>query len=617
MRLSLDAGIRLAFVLAIVFSTRVRAQPAPAAEVAAGRPNVILILTDDQGYGDLGITGNTILKTPNMDRLAGEGVMFRNFYMAPICAPSRASLLTGRYHQRTGVPFADGPTDVLRLREVTIAKALKSAGYKTALIGKWHLGRFAVNGPMAHGFDRFFGFRDGMIVFYNDAILEYNGKPVRTNGYVTDVLTDAALRFVEENRDQPFFLYLSYNAPHLPMKAPIRYEEPYNKPGISAHLAKLYGMITHLDMSIGRVLERLKELEIEDNTIVIFLSDNGMQKGTVGFVKSAESDRLDELWRGVDRFNAGLRGQKGTVYEGGIRVPFIARWPGRFPKGKVVNSLAAHIDVFPTILALADVPVPEGLQLDGKSIASILRSGEGAQVHEKLFLWCDPAADYRTSRMTYPKNNYAVRSGPWKLVKGTELYNLDEDPFESRNVIEQHREIARELKTAFDLWSEDVIPRQDLQPLPIPIDGEDTPSYGSNIFRGGTLVTLRWAQLHGDGGIRFAYNKNIRDRLTDWTSLTDYISWPVEVRREGLYDVVLQYGCPRSDAGSRIRIIAGDSTVEGVVESTPAIDVWQDWKVGTLRFSRETNRFTIRPLSVAGRYVMDLREVRLKWAGPE
>ncbi len=617
MRLSLHAGIRLASVLAIVFLARVAAQPAPAAEVAARRPNVVLILTDDQGYGDLGITGNTVLKTPNIDRLAGEGVMFRNFYMAPICAPSRASLLTGRYHQRTGVPYADGPTDVLRLREVTIARALKGAGYKTALIGKWHLGRFAVNGPLAHGFDLFFGFRDGMITFYNDAILEQNGKPVRTNGYVTDVLTDAALRFVEENRTKPFFLFLSYNAPHLPMKVPIRYEEPYNKPGISAHLAKLYGMITHLDMSIGRVLTRLKELEIEDNTIVIFLSDNGAQKGTVGFVKSAESDRLDELWRGVDRFNAGLRGQKGTVYEGGVRVPFIARWPNRFPKAKVVDSLAAHIDLLPTILELADVPVPEGLQLDGKSIAHILRSGEGARVHEKLFLWCDPAADYHTSRMTYPKNNYAVRSGPWKLVKGTELYNLDEDPFESRNVIDQRQEIARELKMAFDIWSEDVIPREDLQPLPIPIDGEDTPSYGSNIFRGGTLVTLRWAQLHGDGGIRFAYNKNIRDRLTDWTSPTDYISWPVDVLREGLYEVVLQYGCARSDAGSRIRISAGDSTLEAVVEPTPAIDVWQDWNVGTLKLTRATKRLTIRPLSIAGPHVMDLREVRLKWVGPE
>ena len=271
MRSPIHAGIRLASILAIVFSTGVVSQPALAAEAAARRPNVVLILTDDQGYGDLGINGNTVLKTPNIDRLAGQGVMFRNFYMAPICAPSRASLLTGRYHQRTGVPYADGPTDVLRLREVTIAKALKSAGYKTALIGKWHLGRFAVNGPLAHGFDLFFGFRDGMITFYNDAILEHNGKPVRTNGYVTDVLTDAALRFVEENRTKPFFLFLSYNAPHLPMKVPIRYEEPYNKPGISAHLAKLYGMITHLDMSIGRVLERLKELEIEDNTIVIFL----------------------------------------------------------------------------------------------------------------------------------------------------------------------------------------------------------------------------------------------------------------------------------------------------------------------------------------------------------
>ena len=327
------------------------------------RPNVLLILSDDQGFGDLGINGNTILKTPNLDRLAHEGVAFRRFYVDPICAPSRASLLTGRYHQRVGVPYADGPTDVLRLREVTIAKALRREGYATALIGKWHLGRFGAYGPLAHGFDQFLGFRDGMIAFYNDGVLEYNGEPVRSNGHVTDVFTEAAIRFMEDNRSRPFFLYLAYNAPHLPMTVPIRYEEPYRKLGVSSHLAKFYGMVTHLDESIGRVLQRLEELGLNNDTIVVFLSDNGMQKSHVQFNVSAESDRLDALWIGVDRFNAGLRSQKGTVYEGGIRVPFIARWPGRFPEGKTLNTPAAHIDIMPTLLELTNAKVPDGVQI--------------------------------------------------------------------------------------------------------------------------------------------------------------------------------------------------------------------------------------------------------------
>ena len=319
------------------------------------RPNVILILTDDQGYGDVGVHGNDVLRTPNLDRLAREGVRIKEFYVTPLCATTRASLLTGRYNQRTGVLWPFLGAEVLRHREVTLAEALKDAGYQTALIGKWHLGRYGKYGPLTHGFDEFLGFRDGMIDDYFDTALEHNGLPVRISNYITDALTDAALRFVESNRSRPFFLFLSYNAPHIPNQVPLKYEQEYTEKGLSPHLAKVYGMITCLDDGIGRVLEALEKLGLEENTIVVFLSDNGPQMESsrqMQQFRSREWHRMDAMWKGVGRYNANLRGEKATVYEGGIRSPFFARWVGQLPAGKTLEVAASHIDLLPTLLDL-------------------------------------------------------------------------------------------------------------------------------------------------------------------------------------------------------------------------------------------------------------------------
>ncbi len=279
------------------------------------RPNVILILTDDQGYGDVGVHGNDVLRTPNMDRLAREGVRIKEFYVTPLCATTRASLLTGRYNQRTGVLWPFLGAEVLRHREVTLAEALKTAGYQTALIGKWHLGRYGKYGPLTHGFDEFLGFRDGMIDDYFDTPLEHNGLPARISNYITDALTDAALRFVESNRSRPFFLFLSYNAPHIPNQVPLKYEQEYTEKGLSPHLAKVYGMITCLDDGIGRILESLEKQDLEKETIVVFLSDNGPQMESsrqMQQFRSREWHQMDAMWKGVGRYNA-RKSKKGTV----------------------------------------------------------------------------------------------------------------------------------------------------------------------------------------------------------------------------------------------------------------------------------------------------------------
>ena len=579
------------------------------------RPNIILILTDDQGYGDVGVHGNTILRTPNMDRLAKEGVRIKEFYVTPLCSTTRASLLTGRYNQRTGVLWPFRGAEVLRHREVTIAEALKEAGYRTAIVGKWHLGRYGKYSPLTHGFDEFFGFRDGMIDDYFDTALEHNGQAARISNYITDALTEAALRFVEANQTHPFFLYLSYNAPHIPNQVPQKFEQEYVERGLPPHLAKVYGMITCMDDGIGRILETLKKLGLDDKTVVLFLSDNGPQMETsrqMQQFRSPEWQAMDSLWKGAARYNANLRGEKSTVYEGGIRSPFFARWPGHLPAGKTVDVAAAHIDVLPTILDLCDIPLPEGPPLDGKTLAPLLRAGHGDALHETLFFWSDaPVTQGASPRMSVPRSNYAVRRGRWKLVAGKELYDLSRDPSEQKDLADSQPEMVRELQEAFDRWTQEVVTGEDLVRLPVPISGEDTPSIMSNTFSGGTVVDIAWANLHGEG-LRYAYGKLIRDKITGWQDPSDSIRWDLEVEQEGRYQVILQYGCGAAD-GSRIQIMAGGNRIEVAVEPTSAADVWRTQSVGFLDLKPGRSTLEIRVLSESGKQGMDLHEVRLRW----
>ncbi len=586
-------------------------------EASTHRPNVILILTDDQGYGDVGVHGNSLLRTPNMDRLAREGVRIKEFYVTPLCSMSRAGLLTGRYNHRTGVlwPFMGG--EVLRHREVTIAEALKEAGYRTALIGKWHLGRYGKYGPLTHGFDEFLGFRDGMVDDYFDTALEHNGLPVRISNYITDALTDAALRFVEAHQDQPFFLFLSYNAPHVPNQVPLKYEQEYTDKGLPPHLAKVYGMITCLDDGIGRILDALEKRDLEEDTIVVFLSDNGPQMESDRYThqfRSPEWHRMDAMWKGVARYNANLRGEKSTVYEGGIRAPFFARWAGHLPAGKTLEVAASHIDVLPTLLDLCDIPLPKGPALDGQNLAPFLLAGRGEALDRTLYFWSDAPVTGVGPRLGLRHRNYAVRRGPWKLVGGKELFDLSRDPYEQKNLAERQPGRVKELQEAFDRWAQEVVPSEDLVRLPVPVSGEDTPSIMSNMFRGGTVIDIAWARLHGQG-LRYGYDKLIRDKITGWEDPNDFIRWHLDIEREGRYEVILQYGCGVADAGSRIQIASGDERVEYVVEPTSAVDVWRTQGVGFLDLKRGPSTMEIRVLSKPGKSVMDLHEVRLRRVG--
>jgi len=402
---------------------------------AATRPNVIFLLTDDQGYGDLACHGNPAIKTPHLDALHQRSLRFTDFHVSPTCAPTRASLMTGRYSNATGVWHTIMGRSLLHPQEVTMADCFKASGYRTGIFGKWHLGDNYPCRPQDRGFDEALVCGGGGVWqtpdyfgndYTNDTYL-HNGQPEKATGYCTDVWFDKAMRFMEESGGQPFFCYLPTNAPHMPMWAPDSYTKPYEgvnnlpDPGF-------YGMITNIDDNVGRLVQFLRERGLEENTIFIFMTDNGTAAG-------------------AEVFNAGMRGAKGSAYEGGHRVPFFLYWPaGGIKGGRDIGALSAHIDVLPTLLDLCSLKKPQGPTLHGKSLVPLLH-GRGetermivvdSQRQEHLVLW----------------RQAAVMAGPWRLVDECELYDLRRDPGQTHDVAADHADIVARLTAEYGKWWE-------------------------------------------------------------------------------------------------------------------------------------------------------------------
>ncbi len=449
-----------------------------------GRPNVLLILTDDQGYGDLGCHGNPRIRTPRLDRFARESVRLKTFCVSPVCSPTRASLLTGRYNYRTGVVDTYLGRSLMHPDETTLAEVLAAAGYRTGIFGKWHLGDTAPLRPIDQGFQRALVLKGGGIGqpsdpsgggTYQDPILQDNGRSKRFSGYCSDILTGAAIDFVTADDDRPFFAYLAFNCPHEPLQAPEAELAAYQKmdlspsafpqlghpipPGLISpreDIARVYAMITNIDTNVGRILDALASRGLAEDTIVIFLTDNGPAKV---------------------RFNAGLRGYKGTVYEGGIRVPCYVRWPGHFPAGRVVDRLAAHIDLFPTLLEACRVPIPRDLKLDGKSLLPLLRGAT-------LNAWPDRTLFFQWHRGDTPEPDraFAARSQRYKLLrreppKGSrevpklELYDLAIDPGEERDIAESRPDLVERMHAEYLAWFRDVSSTRGFGPVRIDLGG--------------------------------------------------------------------------------------------------------------------------------------------------
>jgi len=414
------------------------------------RPNVVLVITDDQGYPDLGCTGNPWIQTPHIDRFASEGVRCEDFHVQPLCTPTRGAIMSGRRPATNGAWATCWGRSLLDANETTLADLFSRGGYRTGMFGKWHLGDNYPYRPQDRGFERVVAHKGGGVGQtpdfwgnnYFDDTYFHNGQPVEHTGYCTDVWFDQAMAWMDEVAEEPFFCYLATNAPHDPYLVADEYRQMYEgNPDIFA--PAFYGMITNIDENFGRLREKLAELEIEDNTILIFMTDNG----------SSGSAELDDQGFETHGYNAGLRGKKASFYDGGHRAPFFIRWPaGEMADPKTVTEMCLDVDLLPTFMDLCGLPSPDA-DLDGESIAPLLLGLadrlDGDRVH---FLHNDQSTELPD------KWTSAVLTRRWRLVFGRELYDIQADPGQKNDLAGEHPDVAKRLRDEYERWYASVQP---------------------------------------------------------------------------------------------------------------------------------------------------------------
>lgn len=491
------------------------------------RPNVLLIMTDDQGYGDLGCHGNAQIRTPNLDALAKQSFRFESFHVSPVCSPTRSSLLTGRYNYRTGVVDTYIGRSMMHADELTLAELLGSAGYRTGIFGKWHLGDNYPLRAQDQGFQETLTIRGGGIGqpsdppggdHYTDATMVRGGKPVKTKGYCSDVFTDAVIDFVAAQKGKPFFAYVPFNAPHSPLEVPESYLKPYRDAGLPDVTARVYAMVTNIDDNVGRLLKKLDELQLADDTVVIFLTDNGPQQ---------------------ERYNAGMRAHKGTVFEGGIRVPFFLRWPALRKEPRVVKELMAHIDVTPSLLDACGVAPPKDRKIDGRSFLPLLKDEKAAWPEREIF------AQWHRGDVPEMGRQAAARDSRWKAVWTNPrarpmLFDLQSDPAEKIDVAAERADVAERLTRAYELWFEDMRKTREFAPPRIVLDStQEDP----------VLLT----------------RQDWRGPKAGWGKDSNGF-WLVDIRKEPKYDVTLRFRAP--GAPVKVRYSCSGRMSEQQVDAT-------------------------------------------------
>ncbi len=579
--------ILLAFIITI-FSSCNKSEKAE-------HPNIILILTDDQGWGDLSISGNTNLETPNIDRLAETGVTFDRFYVSPVCSPTRAELLTGRYHPRGGVYSTSAGGERLNLDETTIADVFKKAGYATAAYGKWHNGMQPPYHPNARGFDDFYGFCSGHWGNYFSPMLEHNGEIVKGNGFVVDDFTDRGMSFMEQNKHKPFFLYMAYNTPHSPMQVPDRWWNKFESkelemlhrdpetediPFTRAALA----MCENIDWNVGRIMERLEDLELAENTIIIYLSDNGPNS-----------------WR----WNGGMKGRKGSTDEGGVRVPMFIKWEGVLQPGKKIGEIAGAIDLLPTLADLTGIEFQTEKPLDGVSLKTLLTENNPEWGERLLFShWAG-----RTS----------VRSQQFRLDNSGNLFDMESDPGQHEDVSEKFPENSTRLLQAKKNWETEV-----LSELPEIDDRTFTIGHPEFPF---TQIPARDGMAHGN--IQRSNRFPNDSFFTNWTSTSDSITWEAEVLTDGCFEVEIYYTCPPEDVGAVFELsFAGEKLTGKITEphNSPLQGMENDrvermesyvkdfipLKLGTIHLKKGEGTLTLKATDIPGGQVMDFRLLMLR-----
>ena len=567
-------------------------------------PNIVLIVTDDQGWWDLGCHGNTAIDTPNLDRLAAEGVELTRFYVQPVCAPTRAGLMTGRHYLRTGVYNTRFGGDTLHAGERTIADVLRGAGYRTGMFGKWHLGEYRRYHPDQRGFDEAIYFTAGHTERYwePDALLR-NGVPVNVRGHITDVLTEAASTFIRARDHRPFFLYLAYNVPHTPLIVSDKLHEKYLARGVASSDARVYGLVEQCDAAIGRLLALMESEGLRDETAVFFMSDNG----------------------GVSRhYRAGLRGGKASVYEGGVLSPFFARLPGRFEPGRKISARVSHLDLFPTLLELAGARRPADLGIDGESLLELLEGTSGASPRGRLIHIWDrhrPGIDSR----------WAISGPRFKLI-GEELYDLAADPYEQTDLAGQRPEVVATMRREFVEWLAEVRDGRSFEPVPIPVgDPLEDPVdlYASWARHKGSHASVTMPRHRGpippapigdqpaEESTVYTFGGYYWDSIEGWRQAGESVRWSIDVQQEGEYEISLVYGCDHDDAGGEFTVSAAASELHGAVRPTPGRSFFEPHPIGRLSLPKGVLDLQVRVVSAPGTDLMALNRVRISRAVPE
>ena len=568
----------------------------PARCSAGGRPNIVAILTDDQGWGDLSVNGNSNLSTPRIDSLARDGALLDRFYVCPVCSPTRAEFLTGRYHPRGGVHGVTTGGERLNLDEKTIGDTFKVAGYATGAFGKWHNGTQYPYHPNARGFDEFYGFCSGHWGIYFDPPLEHNGKIVQGKGFIIDDLTDHAMKFMEKNRRRPFFCYVPYNTPHSPMEVPDRFYGKFANLELKlrarnpaqediAFTRAALAMCENIDWNVGRILDRLEELKLADDTIVLYFSDNGPNS-----------------WR----WNGGMKGRKGSTDEGGVREPFLIRWPRHIPAGARILQIAGAIDLLPTLADLAGVPVASTKPLDGISLKPLLLA-VGTE-------WPD--------RMVFSHwgGRVSVRTQRYRLDNSNRLFDMEADPCQDHDISAAEKEVSARLSKARAGWKAELLPGLENDNRPFTVGYPQFPI---------THLPARDGVPHGN--VERSSEAPNCSFFKNWVSTEDSITWDVEVATTGEYEALIYYTCPAAEIGSTVELNFNGSRIQAKVsrandpplrgaehdrvprggDGESYVKDFKPLRMGTFKLRQGRGLLTLRALSIPGEQVMDVRSVVL------
>ncbi|WP_422079364.1 arylsulfatase [Ulvibacterium sp.] len=561
------------------------------AKVNPQKPNIVLIIADDQGWGDLSSNGNTNLSTPHIDALAKNGISFKNFFVQPVCSPTRAELLTGRYFPRLGVFDTSAGGERMNLGETTLAEILKNGGYATAAYGKWHNGMQPPYHPNSRGFDDYYGFTSGHWGNYFSPMLEHNGEITKGEGFLVDDLTNKGLEFITKHQDESFFLYLPYNTPHSPMQVPDSYWDRFENKDLhmtyhgeeteDLNFTKAaLAMVENIDYNVGRITKKLQEKGLEENTIIIYMTDNGPN----GF-----------------RWNGGMRGKKGWVDEGGVRSPFFVQWKDSLPAGKEINEIASAIDILPTLANMVGLESKTERPLDGRDLTPLLwREKNGWQPRLVYNHWAG-----KTS----------VRSQKYRLDNENRLYDMENDHGQTTDISKRYQKVADSLIKAKNEWLAEVNPK-------LPKEEDHRPlTLGSPDHRF-TQIPARDGIPHGniERSNRFPNNTF----FTHWISKRDSITWNVDVLTGGEFEVTLYYTCAAENAGSTIELSLGDrKIVTKIMEAhdppltgmendrTPRMESYvkdfKPMKLGTIALKKGQGNLTLKALEIPGNEAIDVR----------